>query len=178
MTVKKRGDKTMNQAREIKLSESQQKILTQIQTGTHSPQHFKQRAEIVLMAGAGYSNNEIERKLAISGETITKWRNRYGANKKELAKTEEENPRKLRNKIEKVLSDEHRSGRKATFTDEQVACIIAMSCQKPDDLGLPFSHWTPESLKEEAKRKGIVTTISASQVRRFLKRERIKATSG
>jgi len=166
-----------NQAREIELSENQVKILTQLQTGTHSPQHFKQRAEIVLMAGKGYSNNEIERILAISGETITKWRNRYAANEKELSKIEEENPRKLRNNIEKVLSDEARSGRSATFTDEQVACIIAMSCQAPNDLGLPFSHWTPELLKDEAIKRGIVATISSSQVRRFLKKEGFKTTS-
>jgi putative transposase len=167
----------MNQAQEIKLSENQRRILIQLQTGTHSPQHFKQRAEIVLIAAGGYTNNEIERTLGISGETITKWRNRYAANEKELTKIEEENPRKLRSTIEKVLSDEQRSGRAATFTDEQVACIIAMSCQKPDDLGLPFSHWTPELLKDEAIRKGIVPTISTSQVRRFLKRERFKAPS-
>jgi transposase len=173
------GDKmAWKQAQEIRLSEKQQKILTQLQMGTHSPQHFKQRSEIVLLASRRCTNNEIERMLAISGETITKWRNRYAKNETELSKIEEENPRKLRGTIEKVLSDEQRSGRKATFTDEQVACIIAMSCQKPDDLGLPFSHWTPELLKEGSIKRGIVKSISTSQVRRFLKRERFKAASG
>jgi putative transposase len=165
----------MNKAQEIELSKIQQKILKQLQTGTHIPQHFKQRAEIVLAAAEGYSNNAIERTYEISGETITKWRNRYAANKNELAKIEVETPRKLRSAIEKVLSDAQRSGRATTFADEQVACIIAMSCQKPDDLGLPFSHWTPELLKHEAIKKGVVSTISTSQVRRFLKRERFKA---
>jgi len=165
------------QAQEIRISESQKKILTQMQTGTHSPQHYKQRAEIVLLSSKGYSNNDIERMLMISGETITKWRNRYAANENELRKTEEENPRKLRSNIEKILSDEQRSGRSAIFTDEQVACIIAMSCQKPEELKLPFSHWTPELLKDEAIKRGIVSSISTSQVRRFLKRERFKATS-
>ena len=165
-----------NQAQEIRLSESQKRILTQMQVGTHSPQHYKQRSEIVLLANEGYSNNEIERMLKMSGETITKWRNRYAANENELEKTEEENPRKLRSVIEKILSDEQRSGRSATFTDEQVACIIAMSCQKPQELELPFSHWTPELLKDEAIKRGIVSTISTSQVRRFLKRKRFEAT--
>ena len=164
------------QAQPVRLSENQRSILKQLQVGTHIPQHFKQRAEIVLMASCGYSNNEIERKLRISGETITKWRNRYAANEKELATIEEETPRKLRKAIEKVLTDEQRSGKPAKFTDEQVACIIAMSCQKPDELGLPFSHWTPELLKDEAIKRGIVSTISTSQVRVFLKRERFKTT--
>jgi len=164
------------QAQPIKLSESQKKILEQMNVGTHTPQHFKQRAEIVLLANNGYSNNEIERKLQISGETITKWRNRYAANEAELSTTEEENPRKLRKAIEKVLSDEQRSGKPPKFTDEQVACIIAMSCQKPEELGLPFSHWTAELLKDEVIKRGIVSTISTSQVRVFLKRERFKST--
>jgi len=165
------------QAQEVKLSKKQGEILKQLHSGTHSPQHFKQRAEIVLMASQGYSNNDMERELQISGETITKWRNRYAANEMELATTEDENPRKLRSVIEKVLSDEPRSGKPAKFTDEQVACIIAMSLQKPDELGLPFSHWTPELLKDEAIKKGIVPSISTSRVRVFLKRERFKSTS-
>ena len=166
-----------NQAQEIRLSESQKKILLQMQTGTHSPQHYKQRSEIVLLASHGYSNNEIERMLKICGETITKWRNRYAAKEIELTKTEEETPRKLRSIIEKILSDEQRSGRSATFTDEQVACIVVMSCQKPEELGLPFSHWTPELLKDESIKRGIVPSISTSQVRRFLKRKRFEAAS-
>ena len=164
------------QARPVHLSEKQRSILEQLQRGTHSPQHFKQRAEIVLMASSEYTNNEIERELQVSGEMITKWRNRYAANEKELATTEEENPRKLRKAIEKVLTDEQRSGKPAKFTDEQVACIIAMSCQKPEELGLPFSHWTLGSLKDEAIKREIVSTISTSQVRVFLKRERLKTT--
>lgn len=163
------------QAKEIKLSKRQKRILEQMRDGTHSPQHFKQRAAIVLLSNSGYSNNDIERMNEYSGEVITRWRNRYAASEKELAKTEEESPRKLRSVIEKVLSDERRSGRNATFTDEQVACIIALSLQKPCVLGLPFSHWTLELLKEEAIKRGIVSSISASQVRRFLKRERFKA---
>jgi len=55
-----------NQAKKINLSEKQRKILEQIRVETHSPQHFKQRAEIVLMASQCHSNNELERWLLIS----------------------------------------------------------------------------------------------------------------
>lgn len=165
------------QAQEIRISEKQERILSKIQSGTHNPQHYRQRAEIVLLANKGCTNNEIERELMINGETVTKWRNRYAANENEFKKVEEENPRKLRNSIEKVLSDEQRKGRPATFADEQVACIIALSCQKPEELGLPFSHWSAELLKEEAIKRGIVASISTSQVRRFLKRKRFETTS-
>jgi hypothetical protein len=122
-------------------------------------------------------NNEIERTISIDSEMITLWRNRYAAAEKELAITEAENPRKLRSVIEKLLSDTPRSGRPPTFTDVQVAKIIALSLQNPGELKLPFSHWTPALLKDEAIRSGIVSSISESQVRCFLKGKRFKAAS-
>lgn len=159
------------QAMEIKLSENQLKILTQLKKGTHSQLHLKQRSEIIMLAYEGHSNNEIERKMGIHGETVTKWRNRYVAAYREIVSTETDIPRKLREKIETVLSDEPRSGKPPTFKDEQVACIIALSCEQPDRLGLPFSHWTPELLKQEAIKRGIVDSISAMQISRFLKKK-------
>jgi transposase len=165
------------QAKVIELTEKEHKILNQIQVGTHSALHLKQRAEIVLLANNGKTNNEIEKLMGINGETVTKWRNRFASSQIELIKIETENPLKLREAIEKTLMDEYRSGKPSTFTDEQVACIILMSCQKPKELNLPFSHWTPELLKDEAIKRGIVKTISTSQIRRFLKRERFKTPS-
>jgi putative transposase len=163
----------INQAAVIELSEKQENILRQMQVGTHSPLHYKRRAEIILLAYQGKSNNEIERTMSIDSEMVTLWRNRYANAEKELAITEAENPRKLRSAIEKLLSDAPRSGRPPTFTNEQVASIIALSLQNPSELKLPFSHWTPELLKDEAIKRGIVPSISASQVSVFLKRRRI-----
>ena len=166
-----------NQAAVVTLSEKQVEILSQLHTGSHSPMHYKQRAEIIIMASQGNSNNEIERTIGICGLTVTKWRNRYAAAEKELAITEADNPRKLRSVIERLLSDERRSGRTPTFTDEQVACIIALSLEKPDEIGLPFSHWTPSLLRGEVIKRGIVSSISAMQISRFLKGARFKAAS-
>ena len=70
------------------------------------------------------NNNEIERTMKIDSEMVTLWRNRYVAAEKELAITEEENPRKLRKVIEKLLTDTPRSGRPSTFTDVQVAITL------------------------------------------------------
>jgi len=166
-----------NQAVAVNLSEKQEKILEQLHVGSHSPLHYKLRSKIILLASKGKSNNEIERTMQIGGEMITLWRNRFAAAENELALTEAENPRKLRSVIEKLLSDEPRSGKPPKFKDEQVACIIALSLQKPDEIELPFSHWTPALLKDEAIKRGIVSSISESQVRCFLKGKRFKATS-
>jgi transposase len=166
------------EAMRVDLSERQQKILTEMKHGTHMPSHYRQRAEIIILANEKYSNNEIERKMGIHGETITKWRNRYAGAKEELVKIETDEPLKLRSCIKSVLSDAPRPGKPATFTDEQVACIIAMSCQDPSEYKLPFSHWTSALLREEAIKTGIVVSISTMQISRFLKREGFKTTSG
>jgi len=50
-----------------------------------------------------------------------------------------------------------------------VAQIISLACEKPEDSGLPVSHWTPPELAREAAKRGIVESISPRQVDRFLK---------
>jgi hypothetical protein len=45
-------------------------------------------------------------------------------------------------------------------------------------LGLPFSHWSAESLRGEAIKLGIVQNISARQVSRFLKGREIETAPG
>lgn len=164
------------EATRIKLSEHEGKILTQIKVGTHSAMHLKNRAAIVLLADSGESNNSIERKLGIGGETVTKWRDRYANSHEEIVRTETESPRKLRAVIESTLSDAPRPGAPTTFTDEQVACILALACEEPESLGLPFSHWTPTLLQTEVINRGIVESISAVHIGRFLKRKRFKAS--
>ena len=87
-----------------------------------------------------------------------------------MTRIEAESPHKLRQAIKEVLSDEQRPGAPATYRDEQVAAIIALACEDPAELGLPFSHWSAPLLREEAIRLGIVEGISARQISRFLKR--------
>ena len=165
------------QAAKITLTEQQERILQQLQTGTHTPMHLKIRAKIILLASQCNTNNDIEKQMGIHGETVTKWRNRYAQAETELAIVESETPRKLRNNIEKTLSDEQRSGKPPSFSDEVAACVIAISCQKPEESGLPFSHWTQSLLRNEVIKRGIVESISATQISRFLKRESFKTAS-
>jgi putative transposase len=56
-----------------------------------------------------------------------------------------------------------------TFTAEQVCQIMALACQKPEDLDLPFTTWTPSELARTAVKQGIVASISPASVGRFLK---------
>jgi len=157
-------------ATKIEISEKEEKILKENATGTHTPLHLKMRSEIILRASKGKSNNEIEREMKLNSETVKLWRDKYGAQKEELRQTESSSPHKMRRFIEEILSDAPRAGAPPKFTDEQVASIIALACEDPMKIGLPFSHWSPKLLQIEAIKLGIIESISVRQVGRFLKR--------
>ena len=163
---------------EITLSEAEKRILTELKKGRHTAEHLKKRSEIILLASEGASNSEISREVEMKRENATKWRKRYAEAREELAKTEEETPRKLRGLIEKVLSDAPRSGAPRKYSDEQIACIIVLACELPENLGLPFSHWSQSLLQQEVIERGIVESISAVQIGRFLKYARFEAAQG
>jgi len=159
-------------ATRIDLSEKESSILNQMAVGTHVPLHLKTRAMIVIMSSQGLSNTAISKKLGLLHATVKRWRDKYLIHASELCKIEAETPHKMRSTIEGILSDEQRPGCPPKFTDNQVAAIIAMSCESPEKFNLPFSHWTPELLRIEAIKLGIVENISVRQIGRFLKRER------
>jgi putative transposase len=75
----------------------------------------------------------------------------------------------LETAIEDVLSDNPRSGRPGTFVPDQVARILAVACEPPENSGRPVTHWTPRELAEEVVARGIVPSISVRHVGRFLK---------
>jgi putative transposase len=161
----------------INLSEREQKILESMAKGTHSPLHLKQRSTIILESAAGRSNTGIAHLLDIHRGTVIKWRSRYSQAATEISVREAEHPRELRGMIESVLQDDYRPGAPATFTNEQVAQILALSLQSPSEHGVEGSHWTPSELARQAVSKGIAKSISPRSVARFLKGERIKAPS-
>jgi putative transposase len=163
-------------AAKVEVSEKQERILKGYAAGTHSKLHLKTRAQIVLKAANGCTNNSIERDMDLDAKSVKLWRDRYCCRYEELKLIEAETPWKLRNAIVKILSDEQRPGRPSTFTDEHVAAIISLACEDPAKLGLPFSHWTPGLLQIEVKKLSIVKSISVRQIGRFLKRKGLTAS--
>ena len=70
-----------------------------------------------------------------------------------------------------------RPGTPGEFSAEQLAQIISVACESPEDAGRPVSHWTPRELAEEVIKRGIVKRISPRTVGRFLKRSRSQTAS-
>jgi hypothetical protein len=76
---------------------------------------------------------------------------------------------RCRQAIEDVLSDAPRPGSPGTFTAQQVTQIIAIACEPPENSRRPITHWTGWEIADEAVKRGIVESISASQVNRYLR---------
>ncbi|WP_333860015.1 helix-turn-helix domain-containing protein [Clostridium sp.] len=91
-----------------------------------------------------------------------------------MDRIEKDEPRKLNQAIKEILEDNYRSGRPNSFTMEQIACIINLSLQKPESVGVPISHWTAEELACKAIKDNIVESISARQICRYLKEMDLK----
>lgn len=127
----------------------------------------------------GANNEEVAVRTNCNRETARLWRSKWlGASESlamaaEVAVTE----RQLSRIIEDILSDEYRGGTPPKFQPEQVAQIIAISCEKPADSNRPISHWTPRELAEEAVKRKIVESISTRSAGRFLKGDGATTTS-
>jgi putative transposase len=73
--------------------------------------------------------------------------------------------------VEERLKDKARSGRKPTITADQWCKIMALACEKPENHGIPITHWNHSTLTAEIIKQGIVETISMSHVGDFLKKQ-------
>jgi hypothetical protein len=52
--------------------------------------------------------------------------------------------------------------------------VKALACELPADTGLPLAKWSCPDLAAEATRRGVVASVSASTVRRWLAADAIK----
>ena len=157
---------------QIQVSDKQDAILQQIIRRATSPQSLVLRAKIV-RAGTEYGrrNTQISQDLQCSSQTVHTWRHRWIDGWEQLVSIEANgNDQELEASIIAVLADQPRSGTPATFTAEDICQIIKVSCEEPSLSNRPIAEWTPRELADEVVKREIVTSISATQVGRFLKR--------
>jgi transposase len=157
-------------AAKITITECQQEILRTFSRSTTAPSRLRQRASIILMAFDGLLNEEIAATVGLVHRQVGRWRRRW-ANAWEQLITIEccESRATLRRAMEAVLTDEPRPGAPGKFTPEQVTQILAIACEPPEKSGRPITHWTAQELADEVARRGIVASISPSQVSRYLR---------
>jgi transposase len=158
-------------AAKVVITERQQAVLRKFSTSATVAHRLVQRATILLLAFAGLANQDIAAQVGLERHQIGVWRRRWQGAFNDLVRIEctEDSPVKLRHAIEQVLADEPRPGCPGKFTAEQLAMLFALACEPPEKSGLPITHWTGAELAAEAVKRGIVESISTSQVNRLLR---------
>lgn len=141
----------------IILSADEHHTLTVRANAARTPHRDVIRARIVLFAADGRSNSTISADLGactwtpsvsgVDGSSVTGW---------------------------PVWKDRPRSGRPRMFSAAQVAEVKALACELPADTNTPLAKWSCPDLAVEATRRGVVSSVSASTVRRWLAADAIK----
>ena len=159
---------------EVHLTELQREILTALSRAKSKPARLVERAKVAVHADRGLSDGDIATKLGVDvdRQRVRRWRHRWLAEAPRLRVAEDEGAdrRQLQQLIEAALSDKPRSGGPPKFSAEQVARLISLACEPPEDSGVPITHWTPNELAQEAVKRGIVESISPRHLDRLLKR--------
>jgi transposase len=156
-------------AAKVLCTEKQQNVLRQIRRSTTAPRRLVQRTGVILMAFTGLLNVDIAREIRLARKQVGLWRRRWQQSFDALVAIECcESRAALHRAIEDVLTDAPRSGSTGTFTAEQVTQILAVACEPPEQSGRPIDRWTHRELADEVVGRGIVSSISASQVGRYL----------
>ena len=160
----------------IRMSARQRIILDQIKNARTSKRGHAERALILLMSDEGHSILRISRELSICREKVAQWRNRWLASEPGLARAEREaiSDADYCKRIVAILNDAPRSGCPGKFTPEQIRQIIAVAKESPKIDGSPIRQWSLSSLTKEIIARGIVKSISVSQVQVYLKQERVQ----
>jgi transposase len=136
----------------VEVSDEQREVLGRWCRRTTTAAGLARRARIVLLATEGHSNEEIAARVGCHPATVSKWRARF---------------------VERGLvglSDEYRSGRPRTISDEQVEDVVVKTIEtKPEDGS---THWSTRSM---AANVGLTQTMISKIWRAFgLQPHRVK----
>ncbi len=160
----------------LTVSPTQHVVLTALLRRSSCPQALALRVRIVLGAAGDQRTEPLARQVGCTAKTVRKWRSRWAAAAAHLTASDDDRP-DLERAIAAALADAPRAGTPATFTAEQIVRIIDLACRSPEQLQRPVAAWTPRELADEAVKQGLVATISARSVERFLNGGRSPAPS-
>lgn len=121
------------------------------------------RAKMLLYKAQGASNSDIAERLDVNINTV----------KLCLSKFREGG-------VQRALFDDKRKGRPVEITDDAIAWIISIACQRPTDLGYAQELWTLKNLHQyiqnhaEGAGYSRLTTITKPMVQKILNQSEIK----
>ena len=162
-------------AAKVVVTEKQQGILKEFSCSRSVSVSLAQRSRIILLAFDGLNNEMIELEVGLGHDQVGLWRRRWRDSWSGLIGIEcTEELHELKNAIEELLADAHRSGRPPEITSEQQAELIAKACEDPQDSARPIACWTSDELADEMTTRGTFFKISGRWVRHLLARAKIR----
>jgi transposase len=164
------GSLMSGKAAKVVITERQQEVLLKFRNATTVAKRLSQRAAVILLAFQGLDNDAIAERVGLERHAVGLWRRRWQRAFDRLVLVEcADVAATLRQAITAVLADEPRPGCPGKFTPEQLTLLFALACEDPALSDRPITHWTGQELADEACQRGIVTSISGSQVNRLLR---------
>src|SRR5690242_19001305 len=135
----------------VMLSAGERAALSKRVRGAKTAHRDRLRAQIVLAAARGQDNALIAADLAVSVDTVRKWRGRFA--RRDRA----------------GLADLPRAEQPRRISELTRAAVVALACQLPAATGVPLAHWTGPELAAELTARNLASVpVSASSVLRIL----------
>jgi hypothetical protein len=133
-----------------------------------------ERSKILLKLSEGLSSEAVSRDLSKNWLKVQRLRRRWLLYAPILSTIESKGTAKevhydLLQKVKEVLKDGERPGTPVKFSTHVYCQILGVSLEDPMDSDRPISEWSLSELKDEVQKRGIVKSISRSQLGAFLK---------
>ncbi|WP_245322858.1 IS630 family transposase, partial [Bradyrhizobium valentinum] len=144
----------MNVRYRVELSQTEQAELTALLSGGKHAARKLKRAQVLLAADAGASDDAIATSVGVSGSTIYRTKRRF-----------------VLGNLEAALSEEPRPGADRKLSGKEEALLVAAACSSPP---AGRARWTLELLAGELVRLTEHDTISRETVRRRLAENELK----
>ena len=138
----------MNIRYRVELSQTERDELKALPSGGRHAARKLKRAQILLAADAGASDEEIARSVGVGGSTVYRTKRRF-----------------VLGNLEAALSEEPRPGADRKLSGKEEALLVATACSSPPE---GRARWTLELLADELVRLTEHDNFSRETVRRRL----------
>ena len=153
-SVPRQTEARMNVRYRVELSQTERAELTAILSGGRHAARRLKRAQILLAADAGTSDEEIARSVGVGGSTVYRTKRRF-----------------VLGNLKAALSEEPRPGAERKLSDKEEALLVATACSSPP---AGRARWTLELLADALVRLTAHESVSRETVRRRLAENDLK----
>ncbi len=144
----------MNVRYRVELSQSERAELMQLLSGGNQAARKLKRAQILLAADAGASDEDIALNVGVGGSTVYRTKRRF-----------------VEGNLDHALSEEPRPGAERKLTGKEEALLVATACAKPP---AGRARWTLQLLAGEMVKLTAHQSVSRETVRRRLAENHLK----